>query len=111
MCSPPTPVHKLIAGAQIKVIGIAQNDGRANGGQIIRGKSLDGSHGSHGHKNRRGDSAVSRAQHPGAGRAVGVFDGKYGLGHAAQSSRKRRTAQEGSTPHREQIFADSGSKS
>ena len=95
LVQPPAPVHKLVAGAQIKVIGIAQNNGRANGGQIIGCKRLNRTHGSHGHKDRRGNSAMSRAQHARAGRSVGMFYGKYGLGHAAQIIRKRRPAQEG----------------
>ena len=87
------PGHQLVAGPQIKVIGIAQNDGRADGRQIVGRNGLDRAHRAHGHEDGRGDDAVGRAQQPGAGRAVRVLQCKNGFRHGAQPIRKRAALQ------------------
>ena len=54
--------HKLVARAQIEMVGVAKDDGRAYGLQIVRGNCLDRADCPHGHENGGGNVAVGRVQ-------------------------------------------------
>jgi hypothetical protein len=79
----PPPPHKgvqaaqlpdqLVAGTQIKVIGVSQDQRRTQVGQIARRDGLDRRLGPYRAKDRCPDGAVGSVKHPGAGRAVGGF--------------------------------------
>ena len=70
------PGHKLVTGSQVKMVGIAKDDGRTDGSQVVRGYGLDRTHRAHGHEDGGGDNTVRRAQQPGTGRAVRMRAGK-----------------------------------
>ena len=66
----PAPRHQIVTGAQIQVIGIAEDNLRADGFQIIRGNGLDTACRTYGHEDRSFNRAVRSVQQPGAGVAV-----------------------------------------
>ena len=61
----------LEAGAQPQVIGVAEDDARADGLELARGHRLDGAVGADRHEDGRRDLAVRERERAGAGVAVG----------------------------------------
>ena len=89
----PGPAHKAVqsaqpvdrghAGAQVKVVGVAQDNLRAQAHHLVGGQRLDRGLGSHRHKHRGGHRAVGRGNLPGPGGAVLVVEveGERCIGH------------------------------
>ena len=65
---------EFVAGAEVEVVGIGQQDGDAKIlGQIALGKAFDGGLGADGHEYRRFDGAVRRMEQSGAGTGMRAF--------------------------------------
>lgn len=60
--------NEFIARAQIKMIGIAEDDFRPDGVQVVGGNGLDAAHRAYRHEDGRVDRSVGRLQRAGAGR-------------------------------------------
>ena len=80
--------HQLMTGAQIEVVSVAEDDGRADGQQIVRGQGLDRAHRTHRHEDGGRHRAVGRVQQARTGRAVRVFQGKGGVRHGTKVAAK-----------------------
>ena len=65
---------QLVARAEVKVVGVAEDDLRADLPQLVRVEALHGSLGADGHERGRRDLAVGGAQDPCAGGAVAGLD-------------------------------------
>src|SRR5581483_3102541 len=68
------PRDEIVAGPQVEMVRVAEQDVRADILEIAMGDRLDGALGTHGHERRRRDLAVRGAHHPGACSAVGACD-------------------------------------
>ena len=89
----PGPAHKAVqsaqpvdrghAGAQVKVVGVAQDNLRAQVHHLVGGQRLDRGLGSHRHKHRGGHGAVGRSELTGPGQGVLVeeLEGEWRIGH------------------------------
>ena len=71
--------HQLVAGAQVQMIGVAEDDLSAEGVEIVGGKGFHTAHGAYGHENGSLYGAVRRVQYAGTGGAVFAekFEGVY----------------------------------
>ena len=74
LMQPPQSVHRLHAGPQVQVVGVAQDDLRSHIHNFVGGKSLDGGLGGHRHKYGRVHRTVGRGKSAGPGAAVAVVD-------------------------------------
>jgi hypothetical protein len=74
---PSTPCHYLITGPQVKVIGIAQDDFRANRGKVVGSNRLHRTDCAYRHENGSMHYTVSRVQFTATGRTIlsGYFKG------------------------------------
>ena len=64
------PGHEFVARAQVEMVGVAENDRRADGREVVRRDGLDGTDGSHGHEDGRRNIPVRRVDDARARRAV-----------------------------------------
>ncbi len=83
-------LHPLRAGPQHQVHGVAEDDVRAGGGDLVHGHGLDRRRGADRHEGGRSDVAARGAQHAGARGAVPGVDIEREGGHA--SARHNRLA-------------------
>ena len=77
--------HQFVAGTQIQMIGVAQNDLSADSLQIVGGYGFDAAHRAHGHEDGGSDGAVGGVQYARAGRAVRAVEFK-GAGSGVHTS-------------------------
>ena len=68
---PAELADQLVARAEVQVVGVAEQDLRAEVAHLVRMQRLHRPLRPDRHEDRRPDLTVRRAQHPGAGRAVG----------------------------------------
>lgn len=59
--------NEIVTGAEVQMIGVAENDFGSDGVQIIRRNGLDAAYSTHRHKDWRIDRPMSRLQCPCAG--------------------------------------------
>ena len=65
---------QLVAGAQVKVVGVGQQDADAEFfGEVALGQALDRGLGADGHEDGGFDGSVGRVQQPGAGAGLGAL--------------------------------------
>ena len=64
------PRDEVFSGAEVQVIGVAEDDPRAGVGEVAVRQRLHGPLRADGHEDRRLDDAVSRVQPPAAGPAI-----------------------------------------
>ena len=69
----PHPVDQLVPGAQIEVVGVAEDDLCLCFDEIVLVEGLDSGLGADRHKGRRFDLAVRGVQHAGSGTSLGVL--------------------------------------
>jgi hypothetical protein len=62
---------ELVAGTQVEVIGVAENDLSAQGFKHVLGHGLDRAGGADGHKNRRLDGTMRQMHPPAASACLG----------------------------------------
>jgi len=74
------PGNQVVAGAEIQMIGIAEDDLRASVLQIARGDGFDRGARADGHEDRRFNRPMSCLQHAGAGGAVAMGDSESETG-------------------------------
>ena len=67
----PELLDDVLAGAEVQVVGVAEDDLRPDRPHLVRVECLDRRLGSNGHEGRSGDRPVSRRQNSGARRTVG----------------------------------------
>ena len=68
------PRHEFVAGPQVQVIGVAEDDFRAYGVEIVGSDGLHAANRADGHEDGRVYRAVGRLENAGTGRAVrGVY--------------------------------------
>ena len=77
------PGHEFVAGTQVQMIGVAQNDLRADGVKIVGSKRLHAAHRAHGHEDGGFNDAVRGVKQAGSGVAVPAqkFEGAGGFIH------------------------------
>jgi hypothetical protein len=69
-------LHDGLAGTEMQVVRVAENDVRAEVAQLVRVHAFDGSLRADGHEGGRWHVAVFGAQDAGAGGPVGCLDGE-----------------------------------
>ena len=84
-------LHGLLTRPEVEVVGVREQDRRAEAGQLVRIDALDARLRAHRHEGRRRHVAVSGAQHPGPRLAVG--SGNREVAHGASSLTRRQAAQ------------------
>ena len=68
------PRHEFVAGPQVQMIGVAEDDFRAYGVEIVGSDGLHAANRADGHEDGRVYRAVGRLENAGTGRAVrGVY--------------------------------------
>ena len=89
------PVNGIHPRAQVKVVGVAQDNLRPQVHNLVGREGLDSGLGSHGHEDGRFHGAVGRGELPGPGAAVAVveLEGEGLLSHGdSLAGCRRRTA-------------------
>ena len=84
----------LVAGAQVQVVGVAEDDGGVEAEQVLLAQRFDRGLGTHRHEHGGLDGAVWRVQHAGAGTGFPVFGGEFeaeGVAVAQSSTSARVT--------------------
>lgn len=76
------PCNQIIPRAEVEMVNVSQNNGRANGRKIIGSNGFYGANRANRHENGRADRAVGAMQNASAGPAVPVFNKKCFFYHA-----------------------------
>jgi hypothetical protein len=78
----------VVAGAEVQVVGVAEDDLGADRAQFVRVEALDGAFRADGHEGGGSHVAVPGPEHAGTGCAVGGDD--LEVAHAAERTSRRQ---------------------